>query len=104
MLMLLCSIIFVIINLYAFTVGFELIIEILFCSLLILDSFVKRAKTGNETENNMQLDFVNDSEPIQIDDEVDEIEEVIIGPKRNLTFVVWNEFMRVKLSLGQIKA
>jgi hypothetical protein len=39
--------------------------------------------------SSMQPQSVNDLEPIQIDDDdVDEIEEVIAGPKRKLTSVV----------------
>jgi hypothetical protein len=47
---------------------------------------------------------VNDSEPIQIDDDEEEIEEVIVGPKRKLTSAVWNEFKKVKLTTGEEKA
>jgi phosphoribosylamine-glycine ligase len=47
---------------------------------------------------------VNDSEPIQIDDDEEEIEEVIVGPKRKLTSGVWNEFKKVKLTTGEEKA
>ena len=79
-------------------------IDILLCCLLRHDSSVAGAESGNETESSMQPQSVNDSEPIQIDDDVDEIEEVIAEPKRKLTSVVWNEFKRVKLSSGEIKA
>ena len=68
------------------------------------DSSIAGAESGIETESSMQPQSVNDSEPIQIDDDVDEIEEVIVGPKRKLTSVVWNEFKRVKLSSSEIKA
>jgi hypothetical protein len=81
-----------------------LTIDILLCCLLRHDSSVAGAESGNETESNMQTQSMNDSEPIHIDDDVDEIEEVIVGPKRKLTSVVWNEFKRVKLSSGEIKA
>jgi hypothetical protein len=47
---------------------------------------------------------VNDSQPIQIDDDGDEIEEMDVGSKMKLTSAVWNEFKRVKLSSGEVKA
>jgi hypothetical protein len=61
-----------------------LTIDILLCCVLRHDSSIAGAESGIETESSMQPQSVNDSEPIQIDDDVDEIEEVIVGPKRKL--------------------
>jgi hypothetical protein len=46
---------------------------------------------------------VNDSEPIEIEDDDPEEEDKAVGSKRKLTSVVWNEFKRVKM-LGEVKA
>ena len=48
-----------------------------------------------------QTESVNDSEPIQIDD--DEPEDMDFGTKRKLTSIVWNDFKKVKVC-GIVKA
>jgi hypothetical protein len=46
-----------------------------------------------------QTESVNDSEPIQVDDD----EDTDFGTKRKLTSVVWKEFKKVKVC-GNVKA
>ncbi|XP_062224437.1 uncharacterized protein LOC133922951 [Phragmites australis] len=58
-----------------------------------------------ESSSQQESHSVNDSEPIQIDDDDNEnvAEDVNFGTKRKLTSVVWKEFKKVKV-LGEIKA
>ncbi|XP_040376322.1 uncharacterized protein LOC121053458 [Oryza brachyantha] len=50
-----------------------------------------------------QTESVNDSEPIQIEDDEPEDEAENFGTKRKLTSVVWKDFKRVKVC-GDVKA
>lgn len=42
-------------------------------------------------------EFVNDSQPIEIEDDEPEGEDIDVGSKMKLTSAVWKEFKRVKM-------
>ena len=46
-----------------------------------------------------QLESINDSQPIDIDDE--EEEDIMAGSKRKLKSAVWNEFTKVKIGSSE---
>lgn len=51
-----------------------------------------------ETPSQPQQESINDSEPIQIDDDEPQLEDVDFATKRKLTSVVWKDFKKVKVS------
>jgi hypothetical protein len=74
--------------------------------LLLFFRFTVNATPGSGSTSQQeslapQTEFVNDSEPIQVDD--DEVEDTDFGTKRKLTSVVWKDFKKVKVC-GNVKA
>ena len=61
------------------------------------------AGSSNPQESQAQPESVNDSQPIQIDDDDHEPEDTDFGTKRKLTSAVWKDFKKVKV-LGVVRA
>ncbi|WVZ79538.1 hypothetical protein U9M48_027106 [Paspalum notatum var. saurae] len=75
--------------------------------VLLLKSlgFVAGARSSKQQDavNDTEQRLANESKPIEIADDGDEIEEIVMG-KRKLTSSVWDDFKRVKIRSGEMKA
>jgi hypothetical protein len=68
------------------------------CSYVnIFISQLRFSGSQQETLSQPQQEYINDSKPIQIDDDEPQLEDVDFGTKRKLTSVVWKDFKKVKV-------
>ncbi|CAA0809065.1 Unknown protein [Striga hermonthica] len=65
--------------------------------------FTSSPGSGSSNQSQAQHESVNDSEPIQIEDDDVIEEDTDFGTKRKLTSAVWKEFKKLKV-LGEVKA
>ncbi|CAA0833498.1 Zinc finger BED domain-containing protein DAYSLEEPER [Striga hermonthica] len=65
--------------------------------------FTSSPGSGSSNQSQAQHESVNDSEPIQIEDDDVIEEDTDFGTKRKLTFAIWKEFKKLKV-LGEVKA